>query len=206
MTIQTIKKILTLYLAVVSFNIMAGSEDKFQKTINPEYSSELDEAVALRRGGNLQEAIQQIDSILLKQPNYYRAHYNIALAYTDLGKFTEAFEHFEKAKSIRDTENIDDPTLDNSMGWAYLLDRNYEKSEQNFDHAIKNSEQLKTASKAKLFNNYAQLKIHQGDIKTANEYLQKAIDNGSDIAKKNSERLQKEIAAQEKTMEVQIEQ
>ncbi len=206
MTIQTIKKILTLYLAVVSFNIMASSEDKFQKTINPEYSSELDEAVALRRGGNLQEAIQQIDSILLKQPNYYRAHYNIALAYTDLGKFTEAFEHFEKAKSIRDTENIDDPTLDNSMGWAYLLDRNYEKSEQNFDHAIKNSEQLKTASKAKLFNNYAQLKIHQGDIKTANEYLQKAIDNGSDIAKKNSERLQKEIAAQEKTMEVQIEQ
>ncbi len=205
MMTQTIKAVIALSIILMHFNAFADNEDKFQKTINAEHVSQLDEAVALRREGNLQESIQMIDSLLLQQPNYYRAHYNIALAYTDLGQFSEAFGHFEKAKSIREAENINDPTLDNSIGWAYLLDQNYEKSEQNFDHAIKNSAKLRKSSKAKLFNNYAQLKIHQGDLKTANEYLQKAIDNGSETAKKNSERLQKELAAQDKNLDSPIE-
>lgn len=182
MIIRTINSIFAFILMYSSLVLHCEASDKFQTDIDENVVAKLDQAVELRRIGKLNEAIPLLKSITEEQPIYYRAHYNLALAYTDSDHFEDALAAFKQAEELRANEKIDDPTLDNSIGWAYLLEGNYDEASKYFEAAIQQSDNMSSFSKARLFNNYAQVKIYQGDLATAKLYLEKAIQNGSSIA------------------------
>lgn len=165
------------------------AQDKFQKNISSEANAALEKVLVIRRAGQFDEAISGLQDIIKANPNYYRATYNLGLAYVDAGRMEEAYKVLEKAEKIRAENEISDPTLDNSIGWAYLVGNKYALAEKYFIKAEKNNSNLPKTSKARLYNNLGQLKIYQKDYNKANEYLLKAVDNGSNQAKISIEQL-----------------
>jgi tetratricopeptide (TPR) repeat protein len=165
------------------------SADKFQDTIAQPQVDKLDAIVSLRRQGNLGDAAKQLTLLTQQNPQYYRAIYNLGLAYADMGQTKEAIAKLLEAEILKNSLNIQDPTLDNSLGWAYFLDRQYDNADIYFSRALNSSDKLTKNSQARLYNNYGQLKIYKKNYPEAKKYLQLSTDNGNSLAKKTLEQL-----------------
>lgn len=170
------------------------AQDKFQAHIERSAVTRLDQAVAVRRAGDLDNARKLLEQLTLQYPDYYRAVYNLGLAYADAGEPKKAVETLLKADALRKRLAIDDPTLDNSIGWAYLLDWQYAKAEEYFARSLKNVNQLPKSSQARLYNNYAQLKIYQNNYPDAQKYLKLSTAKGSAVAEQTLKQLSPQLA------------
>ena len=183
------KKILTISVALLVFcNITLTAEvtDKFQPAIGGKIVNDLDAAVAKRRGGHYDEAIRGIQIIVSQVPNYYRAHYNLALAYADSGNFVEASKYFSSALEIRERERVTDLSIYNSMGWAKLLEGKPADAKKHFDIAEKNFDSLNGATKNKLMNNIGTMYLSVGEPEKAIDYFERAEALGNTTAGKNA--------------------
>ena len=170
------------------------AQDKFQANIERSAVARLDQAVAVRRAGDLDRAKKQLEQLTQQYPDYYRAVYNLGLAYADAGETKKAVDTLLKADALRKRLAIDDPTLDNSIGWAYLLNWQYAKAEEHFALSLKNVNQLPKSSQARLYNNYAQLKIYQHNYAEAQKYLQLSTTKGSAVAEQTLKQLSPQLA------------
>ena len=168
------------------FTELRGQTDRFQPDIRSELVSLLEEARQERRSGNSDQAIESLQQIIKDQPDYYRAHFNLALAFVNQERYDESIQAFTKALEIKNSNKIADVTIYNSLGWTYLHAGDLEKAEEFLLLAVKNVEFLTDSSKKRVFNNIGWLYMYSGDYNAAEKYLKKAKDEyGSSLAVKN---------------------
>lgn len=173
--------------SLLSCALLAGpsrADDPFQRGIPESQVQRLDAARRLETSA----AIESMTELLRENPDYYRAHYNLGLAYLNSGKPKDALPHLEKARSLRETEGaeIRDSTIYNSLGWAQFLAGDLEAAQRTFEKGKAEAGSAPRASNAKLFNNLGTLYLEKGDLETARHYFSEAATKyGSDKARAN---------------------
>src|SRR5882724_1738068 len=75
--------------ALLSAQVAPGGSEKFRQ------------ASEAMRAGNLDEAVAGFSSVVKRAPTFAEAHFNLALAYEELGKHNEAIVSFEKALALK---------------------------------------------------------------------------------------------------------
>lgn len=172
----------------------APAQDKYQANIAKSAVTRLDQAVAVRRSGDLEQARKLLQQLTAQYPEYYRALYNLGLVYADAGEPKKAVETLLKADGLRKRLGVDDPTLDNSIGWAYLLSGQYGKADEYFALSLQNVNQMPKSSQARLYNNYAQLRIYQSNYSDAEKYLKLSTAKGSAVADQTLKQLSPQLS------------
>lgn len=185
-------------------DVVLSQEDRFQKEITPENVQRLEAGRKLRRSDKFDKAIEKLQSLTQDQPDYYLAHYNLALTYVHKKDFDEAIKSFTKALEIKQKAEIPEATIYNSIGWAYFLNGDYAKAEKYFLIGIEKENQdiLTRKSKQKLFNNIGLLYMYKGDLELSEKYLKQAAEVfGSSLARRNLDRLYELKVSQKKKAE-----
>lgn len=149
-------------------------------------SLEFDEAIALVKAGKAEDAIPKLEMVVRSYPDLYSANFNLGIAYAAGGKYSKAVPYFESAKMLQDKQNIKDPRIYNSLGWAYTLDGKYKKAEETFLIGLSKKEGLSRDSQEKLYNNLGILYLTTGDLeKSKNAFSIADTKLGSSVAKEN---------------------
>lgn len=195
-------KFKTKYLVVcimLSFvyNVDA-QEDKYQKDINETNVELLEEARQLRKNNNNVEAINKLRHLLEIEPEYYLAHYNLALSFLSINEYDSAITYFITALEIREKYLLPETSIYNTLGYTYYTIGDYSNAEKYYLEGIKeeNQELLTENSKQKLYNNTGLLYMNNGLYKESEFYLQYSLDSfNSKQAEYNLDRLQKYIDA-----------
>jgi Flp pilus assembly protein TadD len=148
----------------------ARGDDTSQVLIPSKDKTALEQAVRLRQS-KPQEAITQLEALTVRQPEYYKAWYNLGLAYADENSYANAIRSIEKAKEVRAKHQITDSTIFNSAGYVYMLAGQAGKAEENFKQALDFESNLPLGSKRKLYNNLGSLYLSTGRYQDAEKYL-----------------------------------
>jgi len=132
----------------------------------------VDKARMYRLEGKPRDSAKLLEQVVSEDPGDYRASYNLGLAYEASGQIDLAIAEMEKAKALKERQGINDPTIYNSLGYVYLLARNYESANRNFEIAEspENFSQLSPRSRRALLNNRGLLAEYSGDKAQAREF------------------------------------
>ena len=174
-----------------------GKADRFQPEIPEESVQILEDARDIRRNGDYKRAVNTLKPLLNREPDYFLAHYNLALNYLELGKYESAEHEFSEAKKIRERLTLPEATIYNSFGWFYLIQGKYNEAKENFLKGVQHQEYLNQKSKGKLFHNLGRLYTYEGELQLGEKYLEKAVRQGN---KRASSTLKENRQIQEKTI------
>jgi tetratricopeptide (TPR) repeat protein len=175
------RRVQVLLLALAP--LICGAQDRLQSGIDAALQRQLLEAKSQPDPGRVIDALTRLTR---QQPNYFAAQYNLGLALAESGKTTEAVAALERARTIRDKEQLDDATIYSSLGWAYMLNGQFDKAETTLGLAQRNEAKLSGASKVRLYNNLGWLYLSTGRDALAKEALSTAEKrHGSDFASRN---------------------
>ncbi len=133
-------KVFHLFAIFLTFVGTAYADDFGQ-----DISADLDKAVAQAREMRLpyypsydpQKAIQELKNIIEEKPDYYRALFNLALAYAEVKDYQSALDTFQSALSVRSKYGLKDPTIYNSAGWVSLSAGRYDEAIDYFETGLK---------------------------------------------------------------------
>lgn len=183
----------------------SSQEDKYQKEIEASKVEMYDEARQLRKNGQYDEAITKFKELIEIEPEYYLAHYNLALAYLSKKETELAIEYFNSAVEIREKNNLPETSIYNTLGYVYYKNGDYANAERFYKEGLKeeNYALLSESSKRKINNNIGVLYMHDGQYDKSEKYLQVSANTfDSRQAEYNLERLnQYQNAKQEKMKE-----
>lgn len=156
---------------------LQAQTDPIQPKFEGAVVKEVESAIGIRENGQFNEAISQLRIIALQHPDYFRAQYQLGLAFAQDGKYVEASKAFVAAKEITKTTQIDKiayASLQNSLGWTYYLMGDFKNSESNLKSAL---ELLGTANpelNPKVLNNLGMLYYTKGDLDMAKRYFKES--------------------------------
>jgi tetratricopeptide (TPR) repeat protein len=150
---------------------LAQAIDRFGQNILPEHVAHVDQGKRMQEAGETDKAIAQFKTVIEKQPDYFAAYYNLGLALVEKSSYSAAIEALEKAREIRERNQLRDATIYNSLGWAYMLSGNKDQAEKYFSQGIRNESNLSAESKARLYNNSGWLYMSTGQYKQARAAL-----------------------------------
>lgn len=146
----------------------------------------VDQARQARISGDLNASVAQLDSVLEKHPDHFRALYNKALAHASNGEQDKALAAFERASQLLPSQDKKDYTLYNSYGWFLLGIGQLEAADQQFKLAMEHFEELPKASQSRVLNNYGILKLQLDQLAGAQKLFQKAADDyDNSLARRN---------------------
>lgn len=149
--------------------------DRYQPEIPSAAVHQMNEAQALRREGEHEAAIGELNRLVREQPDYYLAWYSLGLAHTALQQYDEATRAFDRALAIRNEKGIEEYTILNSSGWVLMLEGRYDLAEDRFREALALGDRLPEASRVKVLNNLGLLSVYFGDTQQARQYLDQAV-------------------------------
>lgn len=119
--------IVLIAVAAIFIKSSFAQTDRYQTTITPDLVRLMEKGRVLRTNGQFDKSIEILDSVLKKQPDYYLASYNRALALAEkCGKnedsttITAVIASFDTSISIMKRFSIPDPSIYNSKGWFLL--------------------------------------------------------------------------------------
>jgi len=92
--------------------LLSESKEKYPHNIYEEFLS----ARILRKSGNNEKAIKVLNNILVKEPDFYLAKYNQALAYDAISKTESAKSAYQEAIEIQTKQKFEDASLYNTYG------------------------------------------------------------------------------------------
>lgn len=180
-----------LLLVSVPGSTQEEGRDPYQPRISPESVTQLQAARSLRRQQDYDRAIEAFEDLVRAEPDYYRAHYNLGLAYADSGEYEKAIEALEEALTIRNEERLPEYTIFNSIGWVHLLKGDYSAAERHFQAGLDQVERLDDDSHLRVLNNLGLLYLYSGRYQEAQETLESAVEEfGSETASRSLELLQ----------------
>lgn len=153
----------------VSTNVFG---DEVQKSI-PESAAQLvAQSKELRlKKHDLDGAEKILLEVLGKYPNYYKAHYNLGLVYQDKSNYDAAIQELEKARAIREKQNLAEYSIYNTLGWAYMLQGNKNKAEESYFLGLKYKAQNTSESNRRLYTNMAWFYYSLGKADEAKKYI-----------------------------------
>lgn len=187
MKIETTASIdIVLALAVLALPGTAMGQDRFQSNIRVESVGKLNDAKALNKTGKSEQAEDKLSRLTKEEPAYFAAHYNLGLVQAEATKYPQAIASLERARDLREKNNIKDATIYNSLGWAYMLNGELAKAEEAFAVAKINEKSLSRESRARLYNNTGWLYMSTGRYEEARKSFDAAAkDYDSSFAREN---------------------
>lgn len=161
----------------------------------------VDRARALRVAGQLDASERMLTDFLARNPNHYRAHYNLGLVYEARGirapagaqrsaLYRTGAAHLERALKVRPA-NEADFTIYNSLGVMYLGVPDLAAAERSFAIGLQNQARLTPASRGKLLSNVGYLFALKGDMPRSQAMLKQAAALGSAPAQSNLSKLER---------------
>lgn len=175
--------------------------DRYQPEIPSAAVQQMNEAQALRRQGEHEAAIGQLNRLVREQPDYYLAWYSLGLAHAALQQYDEATRAFDRALAIREEKGIEEYTILNSSGWVLMLQGRYDPAEDRFRQALALGDKLPEASRVKVLNNLGLLSVYRGDTQQARKYLDQAVKKYDSGQAQRSLELLKEVESFETRQE-----
>lgn len=168
----------------------SAQSDAWQTNLPPAQVERAEEAKSALRHGDAEAAERGYRELLAVEPDYYRAQYNLGLALLAQGRNEEAAAALERAVEIRAKLGLDEPTVFNSLGWAYYLAGDLARAEAAYLRGVELAATNNRASNQKLFNNLGTLYLRLGRLDDAEAALVRARDEfGSAQAEANLEML-----------------
>ena len=162
---------------------IAQTADDFGQVVDPVASAEVDRAKKLRMpfgkspDGARRDAKRAVDilqAVVAKRPDYYRAQFNLGLAWHEAGDYAKSTQAFEKAMKIRLDRKIEDISLLNSAGWASLQNGDYATAIVRLKMALEDIEQGTKATQSSVYYNLGQVYFLTQRFTDAEQYLTKA--------------------------------
>jgi len=155
---------------------LGQAADRFQSDVPPELVQKVDAAKEKQVSGvDLPSAEKTLLEVLKARPDYYRAQFNLGLIYQAEGRGEDAVKTLAAAKQLGDSLHIADPTIVNSLGWAYLNTGKLDVAEKLFLDALSKKAESTPESVQRVLNNLGYLYLQKGDTVTARAYLETAI-------------------------------
>jgi hypothetical protein len=111
-----------------------------------------------------------LQDVVAKNPDYYRARYNLGLLYTSLRQYRDAIEQFEQAARIAESAHIEDLDLPIDLGWAYALAGRSKDAEAQYTKAWNSVDRLDAATRNKLLTRRAYLYVEGGEAAKLEDY------------------------------------
>lgn len=170
---------------------VGAAQDPYQPEIPAAMVAKVNQAKALRKNGRSAESIRLLTEVVTARPDYYLATYNLALAYSESGDLKNGTHFFEVAIGLQKTKAPSDWTVYNSAGWAYMLAGQKKRAEELMLIAHQHLDQLGRDSQKKNLNNLGYFYMVKGDFSKSEQFLNKAADMNSDLAKENLSTLKK---------------
>jgi Flp pilus assembly protein TadD len=162
-------------------------------------SADLQRGRQARFAGRLAEADQLFDRVLAKEPQNYMALYNKGLIFEPRAAraatladkrllYRSGAQWLEKALAARPADSSD-YTIYNSLGAMYLGAGDLTNADRHLSVGVRNSAQLTSASRGKLFTNVGYLFALRGNNTVALKYLDRGASLGNPVARENASRL-----------------
>jgi len=145
----------------------------------------LAQARAARAQADYRAAKAALDRVAVPQRNDFQYQYNLGLVQAGLNQYKEATEAFEAAQRLRDQQHIADFTIDNTLGWAYLVQGNYAAAIRELERAEQNLDRLPLVSRGRTLNNLGLAYSYSGQPEKAAAKLRAAEALGNVNAKQN---------------------
>ncbi|MCP4318265.1 MAG: tetratricopeptide repeat protein [Hyphomicrobiales bacterium] len=106
---------------------------------------------------NPKSSVRILEEVVAVNPEYYRAHFNLGLAYHELGEYEKSTRSFNRALKIREQQKIDDVTLLNTAGWVSLKNGDFRRAENLLKQAEALTKGTKTYTEGAVHGNLGQL-------------------------------------------------
>jgi Tfp pilus assembly protein PilF len=178
--------IILLVLACAGSLLAIEPRDAYQPLINPNLVRQVDEAKEKQvNGSDLDQAESILSDVLKRQPNYYRALYNLGLVYQSKGENEKAIETLKQAEAIRYEQGIPDNSILNSLGWTYMNGGDLDKAEDYLKAAYATQSENSPVTNERIVNNLGFLYLQKGQTVEARKYLNEAKEKYKSAAAEN---------------------
>lgn len=121
-------------LVLLATTQFANSADKFGQDISADLEERVTQARQLRlpysTSYNPTSAITLLEDVISEKPDYFRAYFNLGLAYVELDNPKASRAAFDKALALREKLNIADASIVNTAGWASMQFGDYRRAEE----------------------------------------------------------------------------
>jgi tetratricopeptide (TPR) repeat protein len=161
--------------------IARGASDPFQSDIPANFVDRLENAKTKRIAGDIDQALQELSTLVQEQPGYYRAMYNLGLTMADAAgkdpvKLNEAITILERARDLREKQSLKDYSIYNSLGWYYTQTSRSDEAEKAYTIALNHTSANSAETNRRLFTNLGLFYLERGDLDLAQKYLQIAAE------------------------------
>ncbi|GGY79721.1 hypothetical protein GCM10011613_25830 [Cellvibrio zantedeschiae] len=188
-----------LLLTQLLFAELAFADDPIQPQYKGADAKAVDTAKTLRLAQRYNESIELLLPITKREPEYYRAMYQLALACAEraqsLSKQPKDIENADKwfRMAIAQKEQLqaagkplDEYTIYNSYGWFLIENGRFKDAEASLLKGLNELDKLPSVtSRQRVLNNLSLVYKRQGRFKEAADLSKKAIELGSVTAQKN---------------------
>jgi len=162
-------------LVLAGWTAVAGAQsDPIQPSVPAAQVERLDAARQLLASGRVEEAVPQLESIVSNNPDFYRARYDLGIAFVQQGALDKAAPTLEAALAIRQREGLDEPTLFNTLGWVYYLQGDFERAEKTYLQGAALADHASADANRRLFNNLGALYTRMGRLDEAEKMYERA--------------------------------
>lgn len=179
--------------------------------IQPQYkgadAKAVDNAKNLRLAQRFNESIELLLPIAKREPEYYRAMYQLALACAERAQsaskqpkdIDNADRWFRMAIAQKEQleaagKPLDEYTIYNSYGWFLIENGRFKEAEANLLKGLKELDKLpSTTSRQRVLNNLSLVYKQQGRLREAADLSKKAVELGSMTAQKNLVEIQQMV-------------
>ena len=166
---------------VLAFVGAAGAQDKFGQTYPKAVEDKVLEARQKRLPYNKEiydpkASVQLLEETVRQNPDYYRAQFNLGLAYHELGNYEKSTRAFNAALKIRKEKNITDATLLNTAGWVSLKNGDFKRAERLLKQAETETRGTKTYTEGAVQGNLGELYFLTQRFDDAQRHLKIARD------------------------------
>ena len=90
---------------------------------------QLTHATQTLSAGDLAGAASEVEHIVEANPNYFLAHYDLGVAYQQMGRLEDSARELRRAKDLNDSLKLGEATIDASLGWVRYLQHDYSAAE-----------------------------------------------------------------------------
>ena len=183
---------------------LVHADDPIQAQYKTADSLIVDQAKSLRLERKFDAAIEQLKPLIKREPEYYRAMYQLALACAEraqsadkqAGDIENADKWFRTAIAQKERlsavgKPLNEYTIYNSYGWFLMETGHFKEAEASLLKGLNEIDKLPTVqSQQRVLNNLAIVYKRQGRFDEAADLSKKAIALGSITAQKNLIELQ----------------
>ena len=164
---------LGIFLAMLSH----GLSDELQPSIPDSENDLVARAKDLRLDKHDPAAAEKVLlGVVQRYPDYYKGHYNLGLVYQEKGDYERAIAELERAKSIRESQNLTDYSIYNTLGWVWMLKGDTTAAEGYYKLALQYESKNTPDTNTRLYNNLSWFYYALGKPDEARKYVNVAAD------------------------------